>query len=529
MAPPTPAPLRTLGRLLRAVAGLALLLALTAGLPALLLKVGHQPGELSGGWHLLTQQDDGSLLLVVLTLIGWAAWAAFTGSAILETVALLRGRSARRIRGLGGLQSLAGFLIGSIVLLAPTAASAATPASAVAATAAHTVGTASPTPSATPSTAALPTDKTNWPTHTVSSATEAPWDLAVTYLGDGQRWKDIAALNPDVPHISAGDQYLPMGAVIKLPADARTTAATAGAAAAPASPMSAPHPPAIEHQDEKTTAAAASHPAAEATEHTVQDGENLSLIAGETYGDPDKWPEIFEANKGEHSPAATTSPTPTSSIRDSTSPSRTRTPPPPLPPPPTGPASTPPHHRPPPPPHRPNRATRPQPPAPGPGPRAGCRATPAADHLGQPGTGTPHTDRSPGWAPPPPLQRSSTTPRYPPPPRTRQTKHPCRSRPWPPESASWPPLSSPPSPSAAAYNSDACAPDGASPCPRAARPTPSTACASTSTPPGSICWTARYAPLPSTWPPPGAPCRSSKPWCSMRLALNSTLPRTPCQ
>ncbi|MER0443269.1 hypothetical protein ABR738_01515 [Streptomyces sp. Edi4] len=301
MAPPTPAPLRLLGRLLRAAAGLALLLALTAGLPLLLLKVGHQPGELTGGWDLLTQQDDGSLLLVVLTLIGWAAWAAFTGSALLETVALLRGRSARRIRGLGGLQSLAGFLIGSIVLLAPTAASAATPASAVAAPAVHTAGTASPSPSASASTAAVPSDEANWPTHTVTSATEAPWDLAVTYLGDGQRWKDIAALNPDVPHIAAGDQYLPQGAVIKLPADARTTAA-----AAPASPTSAPNAPARErqdeHQGEKNTDTAASHPAGEASEHTVQDGENLSLIAGKTYGDPDKWREIFEANQGEAQP-----------------------------------------------------------------------------------------------------------------------------------------------------------------------------------------------------------------------------------
>ncbi|MEV6726214.1 hypothetical protein AB0M94_35395 [Streptomyces xanthochromogenes] len=304
MAPPTPAPLRMIGRLLGAVACLAVLVALTAGVPLLLLKLGHQPRELTGGWNLLTQQDDGSLLLVVITLIGWAAWAAFTGSALLDIVARARGRSVRHIRGLGGLQSLAGFLIGSIVLLAPTAASAATPSPAVAATATHVASTASPAPTATAA-ATMSSDEAKWPTHTVASATEAPWDLAVTYLGDGQRWKDIAALNPDVPHISAGDQYLPQGAVIKLPSDARTTAPTT-AAAAPASPTSAPHAPARERQDEhrgeKTTDTAESHPPAEASEHTVKDGENLSLIAGKTYGDPDKWPEIFEANRGEVQP-----------------------------------------------------------------------------------------------------------------------------------------------------------------------------------------------------------------------------------
>lgn len=307
MAPPTPAPLRTLGRLLRAAAGLALLLALTAGLPALLLKVGHQPGELTGGWHLLTQQDDGSLLLVVLTLIGWAAWAAFTGSAILEILALARGRSVRRVRGLGGLQSLAGFLIGSIVLLAPTAASAATPSPAVAAT--HLTGTASPGPSRS-ATATVSSDEAKWPTHTVTSATEAPWDLAVTYLGDGQRWKDIAALNPDVPHIAAGDQYLPKGTVIKLPADARTSAPTTSAAttasSAPATPSPAtatPNTPSAPGQDEqKTQDTGGSNDAGQATEHTVQDGENLSRIAQEAYGDPDQWPTVFEANKGEAQP-----------------------------------------------------------------------------------------------------------------------------------------------------------------------------------------------------------------------------------
>lgn len=134
MAHRTPAPLRALGALL----GLALLVALVAGVPYLLLAVGHQPTELTGGLDLLMQQDDGSLFLVVLTCAGWAGWAAFTFSSLLEIVAVLRRRSAPRIKGLGGLQSLASFLIGGIVLLVPTAASAATVAPAVAATAVQT-------------------------------------------------------------------------------------------------------------------------------------------------------------------------------------------------------------------------------------------------------------------------------------------------------------------------------------------------------------------------------------------------------
>lgn len=135
MAHRTPAPLRALGSLLRALLGLALLTALTVGVPYLLLTVGHQPTELTAGWDLLTQQDDGSLFLVVLTCIGWAGWAAFTLSVLIELVAVLRRRSAPRIRALGPMQGAASFLIGGIVLLAPTAASAATATSAVAVTA----------------------------------------------------------------------------------------------------------------------------------------------------------------------------------------------------------------------------------------------------------------------------------------------------------------------------------------------------------------------------------------------------------
>ncbi|MFE0201568.1 hypothetical protein ACFW0I_38465, partial [[Kitasatospora] papulosa] len=124
MAHRTPAPLGAISVLLRALFGLAILAALVAGVPFLLLTVGHQPTELAGGINLL-EQDDGSLFLVVLTCIGWTGWAAFTFSVLAEIVALLRRRSAPRIKGLRSLQSLARFHIGGNVLLAPTAATAA--------------------------------------------------------------------------------------------------------------------------------------------------------------------------------------------------------------------------------------------------------------------------------------------------------------------------------------------------------------------------------------------------------------------
>ncbi|MEU4498909.1 LysM peptidoglycan-binding domain-containing protein [Streptomyces sp. NPDC023998] len=313
MAHRTPAPLRAVGALLRALLGLALLVAMVGGVPYLLLKVGHQPTELSDGFDLLMRQDDGTLFLVVLTGIGWVAWAAFTFSVLVEIVAVLRRRSAPRIKGLGGLQSFASFLIGTIVLLAPTAASAATTGPAVAATTVQTgaeAGTGA-TPSGKATSAA---EETDWPKHTVSSTSELPWDLAEEYLGDGKRWKDIAALNPEIPQLAAGDQYLPKGAVIKLPADARPIApATSPAPAASTSPAADPKtqtPPAhdeVGQQDQgaEQDQADADRTAASDGERpesvTVQEGDSLWSLA-DKYGEPTEWPTIYEANKGEEQP-----------------------------------------------------------------------------------------------------------------------------------------------------------------------------------------------------------------------------------
>ncbi|MEU3464633.1 LysM peptidoglycan-binding domain-containing protein [Streptomyces sp. NPDC006733] len=304
MAPHTPGPLRTLGVLLRALAGLALLLALIAGVPYALLAIGHQPTELSGGLDLLLRQDDGTLFLVVITLLGWAAWAAFTLSALVELVAVLQRRSAPRIRGLSSMQSLASFLIGGIVLLAPTAASAATATHAAAAVSVtqsvtHSQGSASASSSTTPS-----ADATHWPTHTVTSPTESPWDLAEHYLGAGQRWKDIAALNPEIHQLAAGDGYLPHGAVIKLPADARTTTPTTSPdPAADALTTTRTEGP-QEHpaQPASTRAATAGSGPEVPTTYTVVPNDSLSGIAQEQLGDADQWPKIYHLNAGHLQP-----------------------------------------------------------------------------------------------------------------------------------------------------------------------------------------------------------------------------------
>ncbi|MFF7602282.1 LysM peptidoglycan-binding domain-containing protein [Streptomyces mirabilis] len=288
MAYRTPGPLRTVGAVGRALLGLALLVALLVGTPYVLLLVGTQPTDLSGGLDVLLRPDDGTLFFTAITCIGWVAWAAFTFSVALEVVAVARRRSAPRLRGLGGLQSMASFLVGGIVLLAPTAASAATSAPAHAVTATQTASTS--TPSAT-SSASPSAESTNGPTYTVSSSTELPWDLAEKYLGSGQRWQDIAALNPDIPGLAAGDQYLPKGAVITLPSDA-----------VPATPSVSSDSAQAGGDRTQLNRSAPDADGERGATVTVQPGDYLSEIAQKELGDGADWPKLFEASRGKPQP-----------------------------------------------------------------------------------------------------------------------------------------------------------------------------------------------------------------------------------
>ncbi|MEV8038521.1 LysM peptidoglycan-binding domain-containing protein [Streptomyces sp. NPDC086182] len=286
MAQRTRAPLRTLAVVMRSLLLLAVLVATVVGPPAVLLLFGHQPTSLPGA-DALTQPDDGTLFFTVLTCIGWIAWACFTFSVLVESVAVLRRRAAPRLPGLSGMQSLASFLVGGIVLLAPAAATAAAvPNVAVAqhvdASSTHTMTKAvSPTPG-----------RTAPITHTVTSPTESPWALAETYLGSGQRWKDIAALNPDIPGLASGDSYLPRGAVITLPAEAALpvpdSAVSTGLSEAAAA---GPHTQLAESVDQSG-----------AREHRVVPGDTLWGIAEEELGDGSRYTALFEATHGKAQP-----------------------------------------------------------------------------------------------------------------------------------------------------------------------------------------------------------------------------------
>ncbi|MBY8889241.1 LysM peptidoglycan-binding domain-containing protein [Streptomyces sp. PTM05] len=270
-------PLRIVSALLRSALALAVLGTALFAAPYAILRWGSLPHSLptiSGVQQFLSGPADDSLLQTAITLVGLAAWACFALSVVLELAALLRHQAAPRLRGLGAFQGAAGFLIGSIVLLAPTAASAATLTATSAAAAAHHATTVT-----APGGTSAPRTGTTAVRHTTTRAETTLWDLADTHLGDGLRWRQIADLNPQL-----AEGPIPAGTVVRLPADSTT-----------------PPPPSgnTPRTDDETTAARAPSPT---THYIVRTGDDLSDIAQDKLGDASRWQQIFRLNEGEQQP-----------------------------------------------------------------------------------------------------------------------------------------------------------------------------------------------------------------------------------
>ncbi|WP_338600525.1 LysM peptidoglycan-binding domain-containing protein [Saccharopolyspora sp. SCSIO 74807] len=89
------------------------------------------------------------------------------------------------------------------------------------------------------------------------------WELAKIHLGDGNRWGEITDLNP---HLSPEPQFLRAGDWLRMPDDAVRI-------------EPAPLPDGVRWI-------------------TVTEGDTLSGLAQQHLGDPDRWGEIFDLNRG---------------------------------------------------------------------------------------------------------------------------------------------------------------------------------------------------------------------------------------
>ena len=138
-------------RLIGLTATLAIL-AVLAGLPALLLAIGanpipdHVPNP-QQAWTALTSRDDGTLTLRLLAVLAWLAWAFLTATITLEVLSRLRRMPTPHLPALALPQSAARGLVGAAVLLFAAGPALPTPSAAATALAAATAP-ARPTPAA---------------------------------------------------------------------------------------------------------------------------------------------------------------------------------------------------------------------------------------------------------------------------------------------------------------------------------------------------------------------------------------------
>jgi nucleoid-associated protein YgaU len=281
---------RPLARVLKALASLAILACAVAGLPLLLAyatpvvwEAGHE--DLA---HLLDRQDTGAAFLMLLVLVGWLGWAQFTLCAVAELVAQLRGRTWRAPRGLGASQRAAAALIGSIIVFLPAGSALASDAQA-----APGAVTASPRPAQTQAasvaetgSSAAPAETAAAPTYTVRDVrpAESLWSIAERELGDGERWREISALNEGRTmadgQVFRSNSFLQPGWRLQMP-DA------AGGGEQARTQLGEGDPVADEESERSVT---------------VHEGDSLSAIADEELGNASAWPDLFEANRGQPQP-----------------------------------------------------------------------------------------------------------------------------------------------------------------------------------------------------------------------------------
>ncbi len=209
-----------MARLIRGLGSLAVLLVGTAGVPAALAFLGGNPLPDELSWsamrRALAAPVEGTILVGLITIVGWLAWLVFVLSVFSELVALVsRQRIQIRLPGLDAPQRFAaGLLISVITMTSTPYAVQADPDSSrqVAAAPAASEPTAviiEPSETQTPAPAAPRTERVDHANDHVVQAGDDLWSLAERYYGDGREWRKIAAANPTV--LTGGPDRLQVG------------------------------------------------------------------------------------------------------------------------------------------------------------------------------------------------------------------------------------------------------------------------------------------------------------------------------
>ena len=244
-----------MSRARRFLGGLAALVALgglLGGVPGALWRYVGWP--LPHGLPTWSQLTDGltrqgipdDVLIKTLAVVVWLAWASLVVSVWAEALAVVRGRVAHRLPGLGLVQPFAGYLVAAVALAvlpmadrtpayrhSPALVVALRPAEPSAALAARPVSAPAeaPTPSPWPAPAAQPPPAE--PSYVVQRR-DTLWGIAGTrHLGDPLRWSEVFQLNRDRAQPDGGRLTNPNlirpGWVLALPATATSPAPTSPA------------------------------------------------------------------------------------------------------------------------------------------------------------------------------------------------------------------------------------------------------------------------------------------------------------
>ena len=279
---------RRIGRALAALGVFAVLIAVVpVVLVALTRALPLDLGALSpAAWG---RADDGRLLLLAIVAVAWIAWAVMVFSIGLETWAAVRRVPTPTLPGMAAPQRVAAALVAAVLVALSPGAGGPAVGAAVASTVSAAPGVAAVVAAASTSAERVDVDELREPsrasrpgTHSRDQSTSRPaaptvtterhdtlWLLAEQYLGAGERYVEIVELNqgvgqPDGRSLGEGGRIYP-GWTLTLPADAALDAA----------------------RPER---------------HAVVRGDTLWEIAGDELGDPTRYPEIAEANRGDLQP-----------------------------------------------------------------------------------------------------------------------------------------------------------------------------------------------------------------------------------
>lgn len=259
-------------KVLSGFVSVASIVAILVGGPTLLMLVGRLDLLVTIDWrHVLVVPDDGSIVLLLLTIVGWVAWVLVAASLLGELIAVLTsGRVRLSVPGTRWFKPAAVALVAANVGLLVAAAQTAGPSHTATPSGGETsLPPAPPPPSASQTPAATPSaSSAELPSHIVRPGDDL-WTLATRYLGAGERWRDIVAVNDTQLLDPTAD--LPVDMVLHLPSDAVLLA-----------------PPGVEAPDAAAPAVA---------DVVVVKGDSLWRIAQRELGDGLRWVELFEANR----------------------------------------------------------------------------------------------------------------------------------------------------------------------------------------------------------------------------------------